>query len=286
MKINIIGAGKLGKTIAKLLKEQANIEILGIVNSRLESAQKACKEINQGRAYQNIASLPQSECTLIATPDNMMPNIIQELYQRKAFSDKHILFHCSGHLSSKVLKHPQFPNVFVASVHPLRSFADHQLAYKQFQGTFCAMEGDEYALTVLKQLFLKLGAIPLQLNSQQKTLYHVGSVFASNYLITLFQQARDCFTESGIEPEIAKQSILNLMQGTLNNLECKSSALEALTGPIQRGDSKTLATHKDALKHDPERYSLYLELGRSTLAFCQHNSEITLELNHLLQDKA
>jgi predicted short-subunit dehydrogenase-like oxidoreductase (DUF2520 family) len=284
MKMNIIGGGKLGKTLAKLLNDHTNTEILGIVSSTFESAQKACKEINCGQAYPCIATLPQSDMTLIATPDNIIENVVDKVYQTLLPLNKHILFHCSGLLSSNILQNPKFTQVYVASIHPLRSFADYQLAYKQFSGTFCALEGDEYATDILNKLFLALGAIPFQLQSEQKALYHTGSVFASNYMVTLYQQAIDCFKNSGIEPEIAKQSILNLMHGTLGNIEYKTSAGEALTGPIKRGDTKTISAHIKALSSHELQSSLYHQLGRSTLPLCQHSSSITLELETLFTD--
>ena len=284
MKINIIGAGQLGKTLAKLFNEHTKIEILGVVNSTFESAKIACKELQCGQGYENIASLPQSDMTLIATPDNQIADVINKLYPNLSHAEKHILFHCSGSLSSNILHNPQFPQVSVASIHPLRNFADHHLAYKKFSGTFCALEGDEYAINVLNKLFLSLGAIPFQLKSEQKALYHTGSVFASNYLVTLYQQAMECFSNSGIESDIAKQSILNLMQGTLDNIKHQSSASKALTGPIQRGDTITITAHKNALAPHQLQSSLYHQLGHATIALCKHPSKITLELETLLKD--
>ena len=48
--------------------------------------------------------------------------------------------------------------VFVASVHPLKSFADPATAVANFAGTWCVMEGMPAALAVLQPAFEQIGA--------------------------------------------------------------------------------------------------------------------------------
>jgi predicted short-subunit dehydrogenase-like oxidoreductase (DUF2520 family) len=53
-----------------------------------------------------------------------------------------VVFHCSGALASDRLQAVRAAGGAVASVHPIRSFADPQAVAQAFAGTYCGMEGD------------------------------------------------------------------------------------------------------------------------------------------------
>ncbi|MFW0089537.1 MAG: DUF2520 domain-containing protein, partial [Coxiella endosymbiont of Haemaphysalis japonica] len=102
------------------------------------------------------------------------------------------------------------------------------------------------------------------INKKNKAVYHAAGVFASNYLVTLYDSALSCLKHAGIAQEDGFKMILNLMKNTLDNLEFVQSTQTALTGPISRGDL-------DVIKHHLQEVSkinlmeLYKVLGLSTL---------------------
>lgn len=281
MKINIIGSGKLGTSIATLIHRYTPLQVQGIVNRSLEKSLEAIHIIGSGQAYPSIADLPPADLTLIAVGDDSIETIANELHEKQTLKPGNIIFHCSGHLSSNILKHPKYPEIYCASVHPLRSFASPVVTQQAFLGTYCALEGDEPAKIKLTPLFQALGAHLFELNSEKKSLYHAGCVFASNYLVTLAEQALSSFKMAGIDDKTAKESLINLMQGTLNNLQRTKSTQSALTGPLQRADIQTLKAHLEAL--DDERRALYSKLGLSTLTLCDHNLEKSAQISELFE---
>ena len=105
----------------------------------------------------------------------------------------------------------------------------------------------------------------------KKSSYHAAGVFASNYLVTLAQQALSCLKEAGVENEIAMHVITNLMRGTVSNLEKTLSPEHSLTGPIKRGDISTIMKHIASLT-DREQKHLYAALGKATLHLTDHNT--------------
>ena len=61
----------------------------------------------------------------------------------------------------------------------------------QFDGAWAAISGDtDEALAVARELAETLGLRPFELADGDRTLYHAGAVFASNYLVTLQRAAR------------------------------------------------------------------------------------------------
>lgn len=272
--INIIGAGNLGATIGHLLAKQSTlVSIGGILNRSDTNTLRAIKFIGSGVGYTRIEDLPSADITLITTPDDAIINTAIELAKNSRLKTGSIVIHCSGSLSSDALKEVSKKGCFVASVHPMRSFAHPALSIEQFSGTYCALEGDQKALPTLKQLFEQIGSITFEINKEQKPLYHAAGVFCSNYLITLAHLACDCFIEAGLQKDTAIKIITNLMKGSLTNLIKTSSLEQALTGPIQRGDISTIKNHMNAFAFI-EQKELYALLGKATLSLTHHNSDL------------
>lgn len=268
--VNIIGAGKLGKTIGRLLVENNLAKIAGVCNRSLESAMAAVAFIGDGTYFSDIQSLPLADITCITVPDGYIAETSVAICRAGNIKPKSIVMHCSGALTSDVLSAVKIKEALVASVHPMKSFSNPSLSVKNYPGTYCSMEGDPAALSVLEPLFQSIGSITYPIKKDKKLLYHAAGVFASNYLVTLAQQALNHFTEASVPEKIALDIILNLMRGTLSNIENTNSLKAALTGPIQRGDIATIKSHLSAFL-DRDQRNLYALLGQCTLPLTAHD---------------
>jgi predicted short-subunit dehydrogenase-like oxidoreductase (DUF2520 family) len=276
MKLNIIGLGRLSKTLAKLFLSHQLLEIQAIHSTTRKNVLTFLDEVRQGEIYDDVLDLPRAPLTMITTPDDQIEKISDKLVLHSSIQPGDIFFHCSGLLSSNVLAALRSKGAQVASVHPLKSFTHY--SQENYTGTYCAIEGDEDAVRFLEAIFKKIGFIPFALNPAQKTLYHCGAVIASNYLVTLFEEANRCFEAAGVASEIRKAFIISLMQSTLGNLQKEDSRM-ALTGPLARGDIGTISTHLDMLAHQS---AVYRVLGKATLPLTSHDKQLIDELSRLL----
>lgn len=140
------------------------------------------------------------------------------------------------------------------SLHPLQTFTRAR-GPEQLDGAWGAVtaESDE-ARTVGFWLADTLGLRPFELADESRPLYHAGAAIASNYLVTLHAVASDLFRAAGAPPEALEP----LMQRTIeNDFE--------LTGPIERGDRKTVDAHRRAIRAArPELEPLYDLLAEAT----------------------
>ncbi|MFI4963377.1 MAG: Rossmann-like and DUF2520 domain-containing protein, partial [Legionellales bacterium] len=241
--VNIIGAGNLGKTIGHLLVKNQLVSIAGLCNTSKKSVDASIKFIGDGRYFPSINLLPAADITCITTPDYLIEEACIALSKNPLLKQGSIVFHCSGSLTSDILKPVLDKGCYVASVHPMRSFAQPELSVEHYQGTYCAIEGETQAKTILSRLFEAIGSTTYEINKEKKSVYHAAGVFASNYLVTLAQQSLECLKEAGVEQETAMHLIINLMQGSVSNLEKTASPAASLTGPIQRGDVSTVKKH-------------------------------------------
>lgn len=281
--VNIIGAGKLGKTIGCLLVKSKLIKIGAVCNTTFISSHNAIKFIGDGTYSPDIAHLPPADITFITTPDDKIANVCKELHRNQFITAGKIVLHCSGSLTSEVLNSLKEKHCFVASAHPMHSFAEPEVSIKEYEGTYCALEGDEQAILKLKPLFDAIGSNSYQINKDKKSLYHAAGVFASNYLITLSQQALSCMHEAGVEDDMALDIILNIMKGSLFNLENMRSSKNALTGPLKRGDISTVKKHLNSFQ-DVNQKKLYSVLGQATLDLTDIENNVKEKLQELFEN--
>src|SRR3990167_5572323 len=274
--VNFIGCGKLGKTIAKLLKQNDVANVIGIVNSSITSAREAAHFIGESCAFSNIKELPKADIYFITTRDDLIEETAINLQTNVLLYKGAIILHCGGSLSSDELKIVKNSQCYIASIHPIKSFAHPSQSISTFPGTYCVIEGDEQATTVLTQLFEKIGGIMLPIKKENKKIYHAGGIIANNYLVTLHYHATQCYINAGINETIAKKLVSMLMQDALSNLD-ESSHEKSLTGPIQRGDANTVLNHTLSLRNSSllkETKDIYLSMGRGTLPLTSHSQII------------
>ena len=263
IKINFIGAGRVGKTIAKEIIS-SNVGIIqGVCNRSLESGEKAIAFIGQGEAFSSIQELPPADITFITTYDDLIKNCCQHLTKSHNLKTGSIVLHCSGSLSSDLLISVKEKDCYIASAHPMRSFANPSDTNRGY-ANYCTLEGENEALSLLSHFFKIMNYSIHLIDKKNKAIYHAAAVFASNYLVTLCDSALFCLKNSGITQQNGFKMILNLMKNTLDNLEFLKSTETALTGPISRGDLKVIKRHLQALSKT-NLIELYKVLGLSTL---------------------
>jgi predicted short-subunit dehydrogenase-like oxidoreductase (DUF2520 family) len=265
MKLNIIGCGNTGRTLAHLWSEEGTFEIGSILNRSLESARQAVDFIGAGRAVNSLDEMDAGAVFMIATPDSQIEESCRILSDSGLLTDGSIVFHCSGALSSEVLHSAYQQGAVIASVHPVKSFADPGLCVETFDGTCCGAEGNDEALNVLLPSFEAIGATTFVVNPEFKTLYHTASVMVCNYLTALLEVGVQTYAKAGLDKDTAMKVMQPIVQETVNNV-FRMGTTNALTGPIARGDDNVVSKQIDAL-HDwyPQYANLYCDLGRVAL---------------------
>jgi predicted short-subunit dehydrogenase-like oxidoreductase (DUF2520 family) len=259
--LSCIGAGRAGKTLCRLFVEQQSefdISIQQIINRSLPSATEAVSFIGQGKAEANFEHLQAADIWLLAVPDDEITAVSESLCRSAVLRSNDIVFHCSGSLSSEIINLPA-DDIYRGSVHPIHSFADPQHSLNTFAGTACAVEGDEYASEILNRLFSAIGGRCFDLNADKKALYHAATVMACNNLISLLSLSQQMLEAADLNSP-AGNILQPLIENSLDNY-FRSGAVGALTGPISRGDSKTVAAHLDSLKAHSDWTRIYSNLG-------------------------
>ncbi|MFZ6672714.1 Rossmann-like and DUF2520 domain-containing protein [Undibacterium sp. Xuan67W] len=246
--LSIIGAGKVGQVLGHQFVQHQVFSILDVCNRSFDSAERAAAMIGAGRAAGIVndlgndiagAHLRIPDVLMLTVPDDQIETTCQALVDAGIIHAASLVFHCSGAKASIELRAAIAVGAKVASVHPVCSFANVAHLAAHFSGTICSLEGDDAGLAVLLPAMQSIGARTVEISAENKLLYHAGSVFASNYLVSLMELALQAYQAAGIPAEMAMAMAQPLAQQSLSNVFQMGTA-QALTGPIARGDMATV----------------------------------------------
>lgn len=264
--LSIIGAGSIGASLGRLWAENGVFIIGGIQNRSFASSREAVEAIGSGTPLNPTDPLPRSDLICIATADDAISPIAKRLaVSTPPLIGTPVVFHCSGVLSSTALAPlKKGCNTPIASAHPAVSWSQRGMRPLPDQSPLCALEGDERAVSLLSDAFTRIGFRPFVLSAEAKARYHAALAIASNYTVTLASVATELLESCDLPAHISLDLIRGLLGSTLGNLT-RLTPQEALTGPLVRGDLRTISLHLAALAPSPRILLTYKTLGIATL---------------------
>ncbi len=242
MKIGFIGAGKVATVIGKNLTTHGFI-LSGFYSKSLKSSKESA-EFTNSNSYDNVEDLIcSSDILFISTPDGEIKNVWNCIKQYDL--RQKIVCHFSGALSSDIFSNIEDTGATGCSFHPVYAFSDKFSSYKQFYNIYFVAQGNEHAVSVLKDIFTKCGHKILSMKGDKRK-YHAAMVFSSNLCTGLIASAVDILGECGFS---SKESLEILRDLSINNLKSvfDKGPNMALTGPIERNDIDTVMGHLQVL---------------------------------------
>lgn len=275
--IGVIGIGIVGQAVAKTLSKEG-YSIIGINDIQEGLANDFVQEI--GSKVLTLEQLSQdSEIIFITTPDRYIKKVAKEI---ALFNLKNkFVIHMSGLLDSLELIDCRKKGAIIMSLHPLQAFASIQEALVNLPGSYFTFEGDKSAAGIAKELVQRWQGKLITIRREFKPLYHAAACIASNYLVTLFEDAIRLLEASGFDRKLAWEAMLPLVKGTINNVSSKGTK-DALTGPIVRDDYLTVEKHiKEIAKSNNDILMTYRVMGLRTVQHLRDNSM----LNNKILDK-
>jgi predicted short-subunit dehydrogenase-like oxidoreductase (DUF2520 family) len=288
-RLNIVGCGRVGKTLARLWASADMFHVGAVLNRSLESAEAAVDLVGSGYPVASYVDMGKARAWMIAVSDDALQEVAQCLHHSGQIDAETVVFHCSGAISSAVFSSLREQGAAVGSAHPLKSFADPTVSVASFSGTYCGIEGDRAAVALLRSAIEAIQGIAFEIDGAKKIIYHAGAVLVSNCLVALLEAGVRCYEESGVGRDAALRLMAPFVHGTLNNVT-RLGTVKALTGPIARGEDRLVARQYEALKGwQPEIGDVYATLGRLAVQLSEAQGGATresLERVRLLLSKA
>ena len=175
--VNVIGAGKVSRTLMSLTRDAVGFTLRDIASSREESARAAVTAVSGGRAVASFAGMRPADLWFLTVPDDAIAGVAHELAgvstlaRGEPGAPRPVADHCSGFLPSEALAPLRDLGWLTASCHPVRSFADPDLAARQFPGTLCGIEGDAAAVPRIEAFVSAIGGRPFAVTAEKKALW-------------------------------------------------------------------------------------------------------------------
>lgn len=280
LRINLVGAGRVGQTLAHLWQRQDVLEIQDVLTTSPGSAHAACHFIGAGRAVSRLADMRGADLWMIAVQDARIAAVAAEmaglqghLHGASSAAVPALAFHCSGAQSSDSLAPLSALGWHTASAHCILSFATAASAVQQFPGTPCALEGPSAAQQVLRPAFTAIGGQCFEVQAEHKLLYHAAAVFATNFLPVLEHLAEAAWQHSGVPEALIPGLRASLMGKVLSNM-VEVGPFDALTGPAAREDTAAMETQSRAVRAwDAAAANAYDALGALALRMAKARRE-------------
>ena len=280
MNIGIIGAGKVGVSVGRYLKDN-NIQIAGFYDVDCDNAAFAAQFTNTD-CFSDLEKLViMSDTLFITTPDNVIGSVWDCIIKNNMSVQNKIVCHFSGALSSDVFTDSQSTGASVCSIHPMLAFSDKLTSYRIPANTFFALEGDETAVSAMKSLFETLGNTVCVIDKSKKSLYHTAASVLSNELVALLDMGYSLLEQCGFSRDEAVNATQNLVLGNVNSV-LENGCVNALTGPVERNDLQTVNKHVESLKVEDRQIYILLAKRLVNLAKARNKDRDYAELSEFL----
>jgi predicted short-subunit dehydrogenase-like oxidoreductase (DUF2520 family) len=278
LKVGIIGAGKLGCSIAIGL-QNSGFEITGVCSKSQESHKYLADRLNISVDNSLAKTVKDSEVVFITVPDGEIEKVALQISSMVPDTDiyRKTFFHCSGALTSDVLSQIAKQGGYTGSFHPIQTFADRESGWGGLQNIYFGFEGDREAENCATIIVNAFNGNIISVKKENKPLYHAAACILSNYMVTLSFAAGELFENIGIDPVVGIRAFKPLIDKTLDNIS-RLGIKGALTGPISRGDSGVIGEHLKALEEKkPDLINIYKALGNKTVELAIEKGSITTE---------
>lgn len=256
----LLGAGSVGTAVAELLRRAGNRPM--VVSSRTEaSARRAAQRLDA--PIGSAQACAEADVILVGVPDAVLPEI--DALLAPELSPAHVVWHFAGAYGIDSFPRIVEAGAAVAALHPVQACPSVDAAIARLPGSAWGVtvsEGlEEWATTVITG---HLGGSPVFVPEPDRPAWHAAAVVTSNGMAALMATGERILASLGID---APERVLGpLALGTLHNAIEAGGGAVTLTGPVVRGDLRTVKRHVAALRdRDEELAAAYIRTSLSIL---------------------
>lgn len=206
----------------------------------------------------------QCDVIAIAVSDDAVGSVADDLAAMLNDDRAPFIFHVSGRSGAAILGPLRAAGALTAAIHPAMTFTgDPEVEVRRMaEARFAVTGSSPEAVAEARRIVERLGGVPVEIAEERRSLYHAALCHASNHLVTLMAGASRALHAAGADDPAALLAPL-VRAAMENSLE---HGFAALSGPLLRGDERTVESHLDALAADcPALLPAYRAMALATL---------------------
>ncbi len=268
--VGIIGAGRVGAVLGSALRA-AGHAIVGATAISQESRDRVDALLPGVPIATPQEVVERSELVLLTVPDDALASVVQGLADLGGWQPGQIVVHTSGAYGADILAPARGLGAIPVAIHPAMTFTGTSLDLSRLEGATFAVTAPSPVLPIGQALVVEIGGEPVVVEESARGLYHAALAHGANHLVVLVAQAADMLAQAGIaHPGHTLAPLLHAaLDGALRHADGTADPISALTGPVARGDSGTVAKHLETIAQYATQEDAvdvvqsYAELGRS-----------------------
>lgn len=214
--VRIVGRGRAGTSLAAALDATGRWEVAPLL----------------GRGDDVAGAAAGVDLLVLAVPDKAVAAVAAEVRPDPGA----VVAHMAGSLGTGVLD----PHPRRAVLHPLASLPGGPLGAERLRGAWWGLATG--ADPIDEEVVADLDGRAVRVADADRDRYHAAAVIAANHLVALLGQVERVAASIGVP----LAAYLDLARTALDNVAALGPAA-ALTGPVTRGDTETIARHLAAL---------------------------------------
>ncbi len=242
MKIAILGAGKLGRALSRALAKTRH-------SVRLVPAGRSEK------ARFDEALL------VIAVRDPAIFGLAERLAQSRKVGKSTAVVHLAGASGPELLTPLSGLCAGIGQAHPMLAFASPRFS-PTLRGAHLLIEGDAVAVRRASTMGRAVGLVPRRWKAVDRALYHAAGGLVANGSAAIAAAGARLLALAGAPEADAARVLGPLLRSVAENVEHLGFP-DALTGPIRRGDVRTVEAHLAGIRRRaPDLLPVFSALAR------------------------
>ncbi len=272
--VAFVGAGRAAGALAVAVSA-AGHPVVAIASRDPRRAADLAGRVAARPVASALSAVRAADLTFLTVPDGAVASVAAAVAASGTILRGRGVVHCSAGLGVDALAALRLTGAAVGSLHPLQALTGAESA-PLLRGALMAVDADPTLLAPLRALAVELGGRPVELPAGARTLYHAAAVLTGSAPLVLLEAATELMVDAGLDRGTAEQGLLTLMEGAVVNAR-RLGPRQALTGPVVRGDSATVAAHLAALADHPDADQLYRAITRAALHLTSPMPPVTPE---------
>lgn len=284
-RVAVVGAGATGGALAAMLvRAGADVALW----SRTRTRSKAVARAVGARGVATLdEALAGAELVVLCVRDGALEELVASLARVPRTRPMRSVLHTSGARGRAVLEPLAREGWATGALHPLTALARGNPAVGIPPCGWALETSAARARVAAARVVRACGGhlFTLSARPEERVDYHVAATLLSNGALALWDVVlEDVLPRSLRRPQV-RRAMSELLAHTTLNLTRARSSLEALTGPVARGDAATVSAHLERLSGVGRGAAreLYLRLSRRLVAIARDGGRIDAQQARTLE---
>ncbi len=260
LRVGVIGAGRVGSVLGLALA-RAGHKVVAASAVSDASVARVEERLPGARILEPAQVAEASDLVLLTVPDDSLPDLVEGLAATGTDLRGKILVHASGASGYGILAPATVVGALPLALHPAMTFTGREEDIDRLANCAFGVTAPEQLRPIAEALVVEMGAEPVWIAEDKRTLYHAALAGGANHLVTLVADSASLLSAAGV-PEPGRM-LAPMLSASLDN--ALRLGIHGLSGPVLRGDAGTVAGHVEQLRENaPESVASYVELARLT----------------------